>query len=112
MLFSVAGLSWDTWNTGWTESMESGRQIVNDSEPTCVMIRYGLRFFLESFLEGQVNWKYLALTYTWSPTLKSGAGECLHQQLDKSSEHLRKSEHLKNFDIRHINLMYSEKLTD
>ena len=57
--------------------MESGRQIVNDSEPTCTMIRYGPRFFLESFLEGQVDQKYLALTYTWLPTLKSGTGEHL-----------------------------------
>ena len=53
--------------------MESGRWIVNDSELTCVMIGYGPRFFLESFLEGQVNQKYLALTYTWLLTLKSDA---------------------------------------
>ena len=75
MLFGVAGSSWDTWNTGWTECMKLGRQIVNDSELTCAMIRYGPRFFLESFLEGWVDWKYLALTYTWLPTLKSGAGD-------------------------------------
>jgi hypothetical protein len=42
--------------------------------PGWVMMEYGPRFFSESFLEGRVDLKYLALTKTWSPTVKSGAG--------------------------------------
>jgi hypothetical protein len=39
------------------------------------MILNGLRFFSESFFEGQVEWKYLALTKTELPTSKVGMGK-------------------------------------
>ena len=45
---------------------------MNESELTCAMMGYRLRFFSDSFLDGRVKQKYLALTKTWSPTLKSG----------------------------------------
>ena len=35
------------------------------------------KIFLESFFEGHIEQKYLALMNTWSSTLKSGAG--VHQ---------------------------------
>ena len=38
IVFGVAGLSWKTWNTGWTARIESGRQIVNDKVPTSAMM--------------------------------------------------------------------------
>ena len=41
------------------------------------MMGYGPKFFLESFLEGWVDWKYLAFMYIWSLTLKFGARDCL-----------------------------------
>ena len=46
---------------------------MNESEPTCAMMGYGPRFFSDSFLDGRVERKYLALTKTWLPTLKSGS---------------------------------------
>ena len=61
---------------GWTEFMESGSWSVKEWEPACAMIVYGPRFFLESFFEGHIEQKYLALTNTWSLTLKSGARVC------------------------------------
>ena len=72
MILGVAGSSCETWNTGCTACIKLGRQIVNESKPTCMMMGYGPRFFSESFLDGRIEWKYLALTKTWSPTLKSG----------------------------------------
>lgn len=49
---------------------------MNESEPTCVMMGYEPRFFSESFLEGRVEQKYLALTKAWLPILKSGGCKC------------------------------------
>ena len=46
---------------------------MNESEPTCTMMGYGPRFFSDSFLDGRIEQKYLALTKTWLPTLKSGS---------------------------------------
>ena len=40
-------------------------------------MEYGPKFFSESFLEGQVDRKYLAFMYIWSPTLKFRAGDHL-----------------------------------
>jgi len=37
-VLKVAGLSMDTWKTGWTEHMNSGRQRVNDKVPGWAMI--------------------------------------------------------------------------
>jgi len=37
-VLDVAGLSMDTWKTGWTEHMDSGRQRVNDRVPGWAMI--------------------------------------------------------------------------
>jgi len=56
-VLDVAGLSMDTWKTGWTEHMESGRQRVNDRVSGWAMISQGLRYFSESFFEGRVVWK-------------------------------------------------------
>ena len=66
IIFRVAGSSWETWNMGCMDFIESGSQIVKDSDPTQAMIGYGLRFFSASFFKGLVNLKYLALTYTKS----------------------------------------------
>ena len=55
------------------EFMESGSQSIKEWEPACVMIVYGPRFFLESFFKECIEQKYLALTNTWSLTLKLGA---------------------------------------
>ena len=77
IMFGMEGSSWETWNMGWMEFMESGSWSIKEWEPACAMIVYGPRFFSESFFEGHVEWRYLALTNTWSPTLKSGAG--VHQ---------------------------------
>ena len=41
------------------------------------MIAKGLRFLLESFLEGCIDQKYLAFTCTSSPILKSGGMDLL-----------------------------------
>ena len=37
-VLDVAGLSIDTWKTGWTERMDSGRRRVNDRVPGWAMI--------------------------------------------------------------------------
>jgi hypothetical protein len=42
--------------------MDSGRWSMTEWVPMRAMISMGLRFFLNNFLEGQVEWKYLALT--------------------------------------------------
>ena len=73
IVLGTEGSSWEIWNTGWTEFMELGSQSIKEWEPACVMIVYGPRFFSESFFEGHVEQKYLALMNAWSPILKSGA---------------------------------------
>ena len=62
MVLGVAGSSWETWKTGWMVCIESGSHSVNECEPTCMIMAYGPRFFSESFLDGRVDQKYLALT--------------------------------------------------
>jgi len=53
-VLDMAGSSMDTWKTGWTERMDSRRWRVNDKVPGWAMILQGLRYFSESFFEGQV----------------------------------------------------------
>ena len=38
IVFGVVGSSWETWNTGWTARIESGRRMVNDKVPTWAMM--------------------------------------------------------------------------
>ena len=64
MILGVAGSSCKTWNTECTACIKLGRRIVNESEPTCMMMGYGPKFFSESFLDGRIERKYLALTKT------------------------------------------------
>src|SRR5260221_7318640 len=59
---SSAGSNWDMWKTGWTEWKCWGRRRVNECEPGMAITSYGPRFFLESFFDGLVVWKYFALT--------------------------------------------------
>jgi len=47
----MAGSSIDTWKTGWTEHIDSGRQRMNDSILGWEIISQGLRYLLESFFE-------------------------------------------------------------
>ena len=72
IVLDMEGLSWETWNMGWIKFMELSSWSVKEWEPACVMIIYSPRFFSESFFEGCVEQRYLALMNTWSLTLKSG----------------------------------------
>ena len=62
MVLGVASSSWEMWKMGWMARIKSSSCSVNECEPTCTIMAYGLRFFSESFLDGQVDQKYLALT--------------------------------------------------
>ena len=68
----VAGSSIETWNTGWTALIVSGRRSVNDCGLSWAIISYGLRYFSESFFDGRVVQKYCNLTNTDCPAWKSG----------------------------------------
>jgi type VI protein secretion system component VasA len=59
---------------GQTDHMLLAKQSVYNDCPACAIISYGPKNSSESFLEGQVVQKNLALTNTQSPILKSGAG--------------------------------------
>ena len=74
----VAGSSMETWNTGWTALMVSGRRSVNDCGLGWAIILYGLRYFSESFFNGRVIWKYCDLTNTTCPAWKSSS--CCRQE--------------------------------
>ena len=50
----VTDLSIDIWKTEWTECIDSERQKINNSIPGQEIILQSLRYFLESFFEGQV----------------------------------------------------------
>ena len=69
----------EMWNMGWTALMVSRRWSVNDYRLGWVIISYGPRYFLESFFNGRVVWKYCDLTNTDCPTWKSGC--CCQQEL-------------------------------
>ena len=71
-VLGMAGSSIETWNTGWMALMVSGRQSVKDCRLGWAIILYGSRYFLESFFDGRVVWKYCDLTNTDCPTWKSG----------------------------------------
>ena len=73
MVFQVVGSSWEMWNTGWMACSCSGSQRVNESCPTCAIMSNGPKFFSDSFFEGLVVQKYVALMKMKSPILKSGA---------------------------------------
>ena len=47
---------------GCTDFIVLGSQSVKEWVSGCTMIAKGLRFLSESFLEGRVDWKYLAFT--------------------------------------------------
>ena len=74
--FGIAGLSCDTWKTGWIRQRCSGSRNVKECVPGWAMMLKGPRYFSESFLDGRVVWMYSALTNTCWPTWKSGAGKC------------------------------------
>ena len=57
--------------------MESGSWRVKEWVPAWAIMIYGSKFFSESFLEGLVDQKYLALSKIRSPTLKSSAEDHL-----------------------------------
>ena len=80
-LFGVVGSSMETWNTGWTAFMVSGRRRVNDCRLGWAIISYGPRYFSESFFDGHVVRKYCDLTNTGCPTWKSGG--CCRRELAK-----------------------------
>ena len=48
------GLSIDTWKMGWTACILSGKQSVNECDPTCAMTLEGFKYFSTSFLDGWV----------------------------------------------------------
>ena len=75
MVFRVAGSSWEMWNTGWTARSCSGSQRVNESCPTCAIISNGPNFFSDSFVDGLVVQRYVALTKMKLTILKSGAAD-------------------------------------
>jgi len=53
-VLGVAGLSIETWNTGWAALMVFGRRSVKDCKLGWAIISYGPRYFLESFFDGRV----------------------------------------------------------
>ena len=75
ILFGIASSSRDTWKTGWIVWRCSGSHKVNECVPGWAMMLKGLRYFLESFLDGRVVQMYSALTNTCWPTRKSSAGK-------------------------------------
>ena len=78
-VLGVAGSSIETWNTGWTALMVSGRWSVNDCRLGQAIILYSPRYFSESFFDGRVIRKYCDLTNTACPTWKSGG--CCRREL-------------------------------
>ena len=70
-VLGVAGLSIETWNTGWAAFMVSGRRSVKDCGLGWAIISYGPRYFSESFFDGQVVQKYCDLTNADCSTWKS-----------------------------------------
>ena len=54
----------ETWKTGCTPRIDPGSQRVNEWVPGLAMISKGLEYLSESFLDGQVVRKNLALTKT------------------------------------------------
>ena len=63
------------WNTGCTPHIDSGRQMVNEWMPGLAMILKRPVYLLESFLDGQVMQKNLALTKTCCPMENRGGGD-------------------------------------
>ena len=74
-LFGVAGSSMETWKTGCTLRIDLGRRMVNKWVPGLVMISKGPAYLSESFLDGQVVWKNLALTKTCCLMENGGDGD-------------------------------------
>src|SRR5882724_9887224 len=56
--FRVAGSNMETWKTGCTAWRLSGSQRVTEWVPGSARISYRPRNLSDSFLEGQVIWKY------------------------------------------------------
>ena len=75
ILFRVVGSSMETWKTGCTPRIDLGSRRVNEWVPGLAMISKGLAYLLESFLDGQVVQKNLALTKTCCPTENGGDGD-------------------------------------
>ena len=75
ILFRVAGSSMETWKTGCTPHIDSGSRRVNEGVPGLAMISKGPAYLLESFLDGQVVQKNLALTKTCCLTENGGDGD-------------------------------------
>ena len=73
--FGVAGLSMETWKTGCTPRIDSGSRRVNEWVPGLAMILKGQAYLSESFLDGQVVRKNLALTKTCCPMENGGGGD-------------------------------------
>ena len=76
ILFGVAGLSMETWKTGCTPRIDLGSRRVNKWVPGLAMILKGPAYLSESFLDGQVVQKNLALTKTCCPMENGGDGDC------------------------------------
>ena len=66
----------ETWKTECTPCIESGRQMVNEWVPGLVMISKGLVYLSESFLNGQVVQKNLALMKTCCLMENGGDRDC------------------------------------
>jgi len=62
MVFGMEGSSMDTWKTGWTARILSGKQRVQDRGPAWAMMVNGPIYFSDIFFEGLVIWKNFALT--------------------------------------------------
>jgi len=62
MAFGMEGSRMDTWKTGWTARILSGKQRVQDKYPAWAMMVNGPRYFSDSFFEGLVVRKNFALT--------------------------------------------------
>ena len=73
--FRVVGSSMETWKTGCTPHIDSERRMVNEWVPGLAMISKGPAYLLESFLDGWVVQKNLALTKTCCPTENRGGGD-------------------------------------
>ena len=75
ILFRVAGSSMETWKTGCTPRIDSGSRRVNEWVPGLVIILKGPAYLSESFLDGRVVRKNLALTKTCCLTENGGDGD-------------------------------------
>ena len=77
-MLDMDGSSIEMWNTGWMALIVSGRQSMKDCGLGWAIISYGPRYFLESFFNGRVVWKYCDLMNTDSPIWKFG--DCCQQE--------------------------------